>query len=570
MNIACFNIKLLLLGWVMAMSMGVTGTANCAPLPMQEFDKVFSEFDAGDKPALAVVLLKNDKVLYQKAFGNANLEYKIPATLDTLFQVDSLAWEFIAYATLLLESQGKIKLDDDIRTYLPELPDYGDKVTVNHLLSSTDGLAGYRVLQSLAGWNATGPALLDLIKTQKTLNFKPGSAFSPGGDTRFILLSRIVEVASGLSFDTYAKTHLFAPLGMNNTVFVVDDGQLLPNKAVPYASAGEEKYKIDPGARAAPGPVNLYSSIRDLSLWRAKLVSAPPGGRALADKLNRPITLDRGTVIRDISSISTYGQQHAGQERGIAKTYQLGSFGGYRSSMFHFPGQDLTVVVLSAGLDYNGSYGMRLAGVLLKDDFLEPATIDYARIEGVALPLDQLRRYEGDYWNAQRALAAGVKLDNGVLYYGRTGGAQRRELIPLGGAVFRMKIEGDDHYFVKFVETAKGMSMHFIMGESDPIVFESYRAASYTDSELAQFTGTFHRQQIDSSFVFTVREGVLTARSLRAGEVAFRPVDADRFAGNQSFMGGIIFQRGRGNQITGFKVVVDEVRNLEFRKTLPR
>jgi len=537
---------------------------------MRKFDAVFSDFNTPDKPALAVAMFKNQQLVYQKAYGHANLEHKIPATIDTRFQLDTLAWEFIAFATLMLESQGKIKLDDDIRKYLPELPDLGEKVTVNHLLSSTDGIAGYKVLQALAGWEASGPeqhtAILRLLKHQKKLNFTPGEEFSPGGNSRFILLARMVEVVSGVPFDVFCKEHIFAPLGMTNTLFLYDDAALLENRAVPYRHAGNGVYKQDVGGRNAPGPTNLYSSIRDLSLWRANLASPKLGGQALADKMNQPLKLDRGAVIRDIARVSTYGQQHAGQERGIAKIYQIGAVGGYASSVFSFPDHDVSVVVLSSGLDYNGSYGMRLASVILEKEFVEPLTIDYTAIQRVTLTPAQLAQYAGDYWTAVRAVPAGIYVDNNVLYYGRRGGAPGRELIPLGGANFQMKLDGDDHYFIKFVDGKDGREMHYSMGKSDPVVFEAYRAASYGDRELGQFAGTFHSEELDSSFVFSVSKGVLSAHNLRVGQVDFRPLDANRFSGNKPFLGGVRFLRGSQNEVTGFQVIGDEVRDLEFKK----
>ncbi|MDY0978426.1 serine hydrolase [Massilia sp. CFBP9012] len=536
---------------------------------LQKFDAVFSDFSV-PRPALAVAMFKNRELVYQKAYGQANLEHGIPATVDTSFQVDTLAWEFIAYSALMLESQGKIKLSDDIRKYLPELPDLGEKITVNHLLSSTDGVAGYKVLQALAGWEASGSgqnaAVLDLIKSQKTLNFKPGEEFSPGGDSRFILLARIVEVVSGESFDAFSKKNIFTPLGMANTQFVVDDAQFMANRAVPYRSAGEGVYKHDVGGRNTPGLVNLYSSIRDLSLWRASLASPAPGNQALADKLNQPIKLDSGVVIRDIARVSTYGQQHAGQERGISKKYQIGGVGGYASSVFSFPDHDVSVVVLSSGLDYSGSYGMRLASVLLEKQFVEPLTIDYSRIQRVKVAPSQLAQYAGNYWTAVRAVPAVIYVKDDVLYYGRAGGAPGRELIPLGGAKFQLKIEGDDHYFVEFVGGKHGPEMHYRMGTSDPVVFESYKPVSYTDRELEQFAGTFHNEELNASYVLTVSKGMLSARNLRVGQVDFKPLDANRFSGNKPFMGGLRFQRGSNQEVTGFQIIGDEARGLQFKK----
>ncbi|WP_269533792.1 serine hydrolase [Chitinimonas sp. BJYL2] len=536
----------------------------------EAIDKVFSESRSPDKPAIAVAVIHAGKVVYQNAYGSANLEYKVPATVDTRFQVEGLALEVIAYATLMLEEQGKIKLDDDIRQYLPKVADFGEKVTIRHLLSSTDGLPGYRTLKSLAGWETGGPeqhkAILRLIQSQKALNFRPGQVFSPNGSTRLILLAHMVETVTGQPFDVYCKAEIFAPLGMANTVLQYDSNLPLANTAVPYRSGADGLYKYDYGNGSAAGPTNLYTSIKDLGIWRAHLSALTIARKPLAKQLNSPIRLDGGAPIKDVASISIYGQLHLGQERGIPKIYQRGSAGGYSSLLFRFPEQDFAVAVLSSDGAYHGSYGMRVANLFMKNQFPEPENIDYTKIKAVKLSPQQLQSYQGSYWNPARAISAKVYLKNDALYYTRVEGTEGYELIPLGNAVFQIKMEGDDTLLLKFAETGTGKTMSYTVGESDPVVYKSYESAAYTQQELTQFAGTFYSKELDASFVVDASNGVLTASNIRSGVVSFRPLNIDRFAGDKRFMGGIRFIRDGRNAVSGFQVVVDEVRNLVFKK----
>ncbi|NHZ32785.1 serine hydrolase domain-containing protein [Massilia rubra] len=549
-------------------------TANASNLAEtahgQAIAKVLSEYGGPGKPALAITLLQDGKVIYENAFGNANLEYKVAATVDTKFQVDSLAWEFIAAAILTLEDRGQLALTDDIRKYLPQIPDFGKKISINHLLSSTDGLYGYRVMKSLGGWESTEPeryeTILPFIKGQKALNFNPGEAFSPGGDTRFVLLMKIVERVSGQAFETYMKENIFSPLNMSNTLFLTENSEPVSNVAVPYLADAKGAYKTTHAGGKAAGPIDLYTTIRDLSLWRVAMSAPAPGKKSLADRLNAPVRLDAGNVVRDISGISTYGQLHAGMERGISKFYRTGNSGGYASSIFHFPEQNVTAIALSSGLAYNGNYAMRIASVVLKNHFTEPETIDYAGIAAAKVRPELLRKYAGNYWNRLRAISAKVHVKDGVLHYSRTEGSDGRAAIPLSDSVFQLKIDGDDKYTIKFVDKKEGRDMHFIMANSDPLVFESYTPVSYPESALAQFAGTFYCKELDSSFVLETRGGLLTARNLRVGTVVFKPITADLFSGNKDFMGSIKFNRGNGNEVTGFQIAVDEVRGLAFTK----
>lgn len=540
------------------------------PATTQAVERILSTFDSPNKPALAVTVIRGGKPIIERALGSIDLDSQAPATVDTKFQVDSLAWEFIAYAVLMMEEQGKVTLDDDIRQYLPELPAFARKITIKHLLSSTDGLYGYRALQSLAGWSAGEPTqykdIVQLLRSQKQTNFNPGEAFSPGGDTRFILLARIVEVVSGQLFDAFCKSQIFAPLGMSNTMFVYGAGRPLHNTAVPYRLDGSGLLQRDDGPANVAGPANLYSSIRDFSIWRAWIASPPPDKQSLVNKLGMPIRLDNGTLIKDVSSITTFGQQHAGQERGIPKVYRIASFGGYASSVFHFPGNDLAVVVLSSGLSYSGHVGMQIANILLSDRFPEPPNIDYAKIKAVDVPPQQLQLLEGTYWDATRGRSASVQVKDKVLHYTRPGETEGRVLIPLGDSRFQVKIDGDDSFVVRFTDNKKSKSVHYTMSGSDPIVFEQYTPVAYTKDELSRFAGTFYNKDLNASFVLDASSGTLVAENRRGGLVTFTSIGHDKFAGDKRFMGGITFVRGKKGEIAGFRVVVDEVRNLVFQK----
>lgn len=540
------------------------------PATTQAVERILSNFDSPDKPALAVTVIRGGKPILERALGSVDLESKTPATVDTKFQVDSLAWEFIAYAVFMMEEQGKITLDDSIGKYLPELPAFARQVTIKHLLSSTDGLYGYKTLQSLAGWG-TGAAtqykdVVRLLQSQKQANFKPGAAFSPGGDTRLLLLARIVEVTSGQLFDAFCKSQIFAPLGMSNTMFVYGTGRPLHNTAVPYRLDGSGLLQRDAGPANVAGPVNLYSSIRDFSIWRAWIASPPPGKQSLVNKLGMPIRLDNGTLIKDVSSITTFGQQHAGQERGLPKVYRIASFGGYASSVFHFPGNDLAVVVLSSGLSYSGYVGMQIANILLSDRFPEPPNIDYTKIKAVDVPLQRLQQLEGSYWDPTRAGAASVALKDKVLHYTRPRETEGRVLIPLGDARFQLQIDGDDSFMVRFVDNNKSGSVHYTMSGSDPIVLERYTPVAYTQAELGQFAGIFYNKELNASFILDAGSGTLVADNRRGAMVSFRSIGRDKFSGDQRFMGAITFERGKKGEIAGLRVMVDEVRNLVFQK----
>ncbi len=140
------------------------------------------------------------------------------------------------------------------------------------------------------------------------------------------------------------------------------------------------------------------------------------------------------------------------------------------------------------------------------------------------------------------------------------------ELIPLGAARFQIKVDGDDRFFLQFRPDSKSATVHYTMNGSDPIVLERYTPATYTSEELGRFAGTYYSEELNAAYVLDASKGTLVADNRRGTVVSFRSIGPDKFAGDQRFMGAISFVRGNKGEVTGFRIVVDEVRKLEFRK----
>lgn len=141
-----------------------------------KIDSLLSHYNVNE-PGVAIGLVQNNQLIYEKYFGMANLDYEIPIHKGTSFHVASVSKQFTAFAILLLEDEGKLSLDDDIRIYLPEMHEFEPKITIAHLLNHTSGLKDKYNLLRLSGWTLddviTNEQVLELIFNQKTLNFKP-------------------------------------------------------------------------------------------------------------------------------------------------------------------------------------------------------------------------------------------------------------------------------------------------------------------------------------------------------------------------------------------------------------
>src|ERR1700675_4477362 len=200
-------------------------------------DEVFGDLAKAGSPGCALGVYRDGKIIYAKGYGLANIEESVAITPHSIFDIGSTSKQFTAASILLLEKQGKLTVNDDVRKYIPELPDYGQKITILQLLNHTSGLRDYLTLMELAGINTdsvtTDEDALALIVRQRALNFASGSEWLYS-NTGFFLLSAIVKRVSGKTLREFAAENIFVPLQMTHTQYRDDHTSLIPNRALAY------------------------------------------------------------------------------------------------------------------------------------------------------------------------------------------------------------------------------------------------------------------------------------------------------------------------------------------------
>jgi len=194
---------------------------NPAPLS-RSIDELFAKWNEPDSPGCALAVIKDGKVVHERGYGCANLEYGTAVTPSSVFYIASVSKQFTAMSVLLLVQQGKLSLDDNIRMYLSEVPDFGSVITIRHLIHHTSGLRDYEELLAMAGWRMddvlTREHMLNMVSHQKELNFRPGDEYQYC-NTGYCLLAEIIARVSGQSFSEFTDANIFRPLGMTNTHF---------------------------------------------------------------------------------------------------------------------------------------------------------------------------------------------------------------------------------------------------------------------------------------------------------------------------------------------------------------
>jgi CubicO group peptidase (beta-lactamase class C family) len=314
-----------------------------APDTLKLLDQLFTRWNNAT-PGVAIAIQRGDKIIYNKAFGLADLEHNVPNTPSTIFESGSVAKQFTATSILMLAAEGKLKLSDDVRKYVPELPVYEWPVTIQHLLNHTSGLKDWGSVGALTGWPRTTRvytqdlALLIMSK-QKSLNFQPGSQYSYS-NSNYSLLVTIVERVSKKSLARFTDSVFFKPLGMTHTQWRDNFRTVIPNRAIAY-SGNENNYRQLMPFEHVHGHGGLLTTTGDLLKWNQLFETKAIVGEKVADW-----RIEKGKL-NDRTEISYAAGLFVGEVNGYKEISHGGATAGYRAWLAYYPEKRISVAILS-------------------------------------------------------------------------------------------------------------------------------------------------------------------------------------------------------------------------------
>ncbi|MEZ4972798.1 MAG: serine hydrolase domain-containing protein [Cyclobacteriaceae bacterium] len=526
----------------------------------KQVDALFAPWANEDSPGAAVAVVKDGKIIYKNGYGMANLEYGIPNTPSTVFHIASVSKQFTVFSVLLLEKDGKLSLEDDVRKYIPEVPDFGKTITLRHLASHTSGMRDQWNLLVMAGWRfddvITREHIMKMVTHQKELNAAPGEEFNYC-NTGFTLLAEVVARVSGKSFAEFTEERIFKPLGMNSTLFYDDHERIVKNRAYSYYK-DDGTYKKSVLSYANVGATSLFTTVEDLSLWAMNFETPKVGAKAVFDKMNEQAVLNSGEKIDGALG------QFVTPYKGLNQIQHGGADAGYRTYLGRFPDQRFAVVVFSNEASFSsGQMALKVADIYLKDEFKEDKKNKAVAARYIKLSAKQLEQYCATYWNEEEKYARKIYLRNDTLRYWRN---ERNEdaILPVGKDEFKMP-SSDIDFTIKFAKNQNGKkTMVAIL--NTPSNFVEYQPPSYSNTDLTQFTGTFYSDELSTYYHFKVKDGKLISEHMRMSDISYNPIKDDVFSGSTYFTGLVEFQRDNTNKITGFKVSNGRVKNLVFSK----
>ena len=421
---------------LIALLFSLNTTAQLSKEKISRIDSLFIAWNAPNQPGGTIGIRQNGNLVYAKAFGLASLEYLVPNSPGTQFNIASISKQFTALAIVKLQLEGKLSIDADIREYLPELPEFDHKITTRHMLHHTSGLRSLHAMLGLAGWRGddtrTNEDLLRFVLKQKDLNFKPGDEYMYC-NTGYILMAIIIERLTGENFASWMDREIFEPLGLYDTYVEDKYNRVVPNNATSYYYTREGLVRsVEYWGYTGSG--NIHSTTADLTKWYRNYYNAPAGWE---EAFKMMLTTD---PFNDGSPHNYAFGVNVGELLDQKMIAHGGSIGGFRAYGATFPDKETEVVILTNFSSSNSGRKFNAIASILFDKTLpvRPPRDSPEEEPPFTVSKGELNKISGDYWTDEletiyRFYVEGDKLFG---FHNRFG---KFELEPQEANIFRPK-----------------------------------------------------------------------------------------------------------------------------------
>ena len=538
---------------------------------IEKVDKLFANWDKPDSPGCALGVIKDGKFLYKRGYGMANLEYDIPITSKSIFRIGSTSKQFTAMCISLLAEDGKILLDDNIRKYFPEMPEYAEDITIRHLILHTSGIRDYLTLWAISGARNddyfTDKEVLDLLCRQKELNFYPGEEhlYSNSG---YFLLSEIVKRVTGKSMKTYAEKNIFKVLGMKNTHFHDDHTKIVKLRASGYSPRENKGFRIDMTTLPMIGDGGIFTSVDDLLLWNQNFYhnKLGKGGPELIEKILTPGVLNNGEKLNYAFGLGI------DKYKGLKMISHGGAFVGFRADMIRFPEQNFSVICLANLGSFKPSrLARKVADIYLADKFKENMKKDKVPAEKpelIKLSESELIKFCGTFYDPKQGVFWKLSPKENSLQV-QVNFSRRTFII---SPISKTKFYTNDPFYgeIEFKISQEGTpAIMLVLGERRDIsYFKSIRLEPPSPAQLKEYTGSFYSEELQTTYKILLENRKLYMCHENPykdyPEDALYPTFKDKFIISSLKLN---FFRSKKGDVISFTVDTGRVKNIRFAKT---
>ncbi|WP_347374459.1 serine hydrolase domain-containing protein [Aequorivita sp. Q41] len=515
-----------------------------------EIDKLYKV--NSNKAGFSVAVFKGDDIFFEKTYGSANLDYNIPITSETVFDIGSIAKQFTAAAILLLEEEGKLSIKDPAYQYIDNLPRYKKgNPTIEQLLNQTSGIKEvdpYLGVIDLWFYDYLNHSqMINIITKVKSLRFTPGAHFYYT-NANYILLASIIEKASGESYNDYLQKNIFEPLKMEHTIFNNDLYKVIKNRAIGYTEAEGKFYNTHFYSLNYSGDGQILTNPKDMFKWHQNLKNAVIGTSELWKKMHTKAKLNDGTEIN--FGLGVEFETHNGYE---AVGFDGMSVGGFVSKYLYFPKLDTAFFTTQNTFNWD-----------FRDHFFQFVDLFLPKVESknkaskykeIELSNNELKKYEGTYlfyFNDEDSKANTIKLKGNTLAVLTLDGDEIATLIPLGNNRFLFG-EGENAIITFSFNQKEKQYTYDELENTTPWLFKEFQLYKHTEEELKEFEGHYFNKDFQIGKKLQLEKGKLYYYYRNgASKNVMASISKDLL---EISISPIKFLRNSKNEITGFDLM---------------
>jgi len=528
-------------------------------------EQFMSRYDGEESPGAAIQVWRNGRTVYSGSWGMANLAYGIPFETDTRTNIGSTSKQFTAFAVMLQAERGALSLSDDIRKHVPELPDFGQTITVEHLLTHTSGLREVFNLLLMTGRRidhgdyVARDEVIEVVRRQPALQNAPGAEWNYN-NTAFALAALIVERTSGQTFPDFMHENVFAPLGMTSTMVRPDAEAIVPNRSQGYAPGAAGFVEIrDLGAAVGAG--GIYSTVGDLQKWVENFADPVVGSREIFDAMMTSYVLTDGEE-------TGYGYGLSIDEQGGARRVHHGGADiAHRSMLAWYPELNAGITTQSNHAAFDSNVAFRLAAAFFPDaiesdadagatdEAFDPASYDPTDFD------DFVGRYALD---AAPTFILTFSRE-GSTFYTQATGQQRIEIVPTSDSTFSLTVVDASVVFHRNEAGDVDAITLNQNGQQRATRLEGDAAPAWepTEEDLADFAGRFFSEEIETFFTISLEDGALMMQHRCLDDATLEPGEENVFSGGAMT---VAFERDRNGLVIGFYLSNERSRDVRFER----
>lgn len=517
-------------------------------------DSLLAKLVTPETPGCALAIMDRGEVIHSRGYGLADLEQRTSITPTTQFHLASASKQFTAFCVALLATTGKLALDDDLRTYVPELPAYERAITIRHLIHHTSGLRECLTLWAITGHDMMRlephQDVLDILVRQRGLNFAPSEEYEYS-NSNYFLLALIVERVSGQELDVFMKERIFAPLGMRNSAFYDHPPANVGRRALGYFSTADG-YARAPDGIGARGAAGVFSTVKDLARWDGNFYHPVVGDAAMIAELLTPGRIVTGRPIRYGFGLFVQNYQ------GLLIVSHGGMFPGVSTQLMRFPKQQFSVICLANNPAINPS---AITFQIAEQYFNRSLRTQY--VAAGKQPNADLHAFIGTFHDTRSGRVCDVFVEGEQLVVQLKD--ERLVLVLLSANQFQV-VGAIDPITITF-ETADNstpLTMRLIIEGEAATTFVAVDRKSPSADELEAFTGSYHSEELEVTFEFILDSTQLIFVGLN---LPLEPTMRDCFRSDLDMH--FEFFRDNDGQVAGFTFFCGGANGIRFLRTRP-